>query len=387
MLELFRYSLTPWVVAALLLLAGALMWRVARRLGPGWRKRVLASSAAIVVVVGIAATVGVASMTIARQRVLGAQSPPGVMVDVGGYRVHLRCEGERLGRTIVWLSGGYGQALWLDPLHRQLRQVERSCVIDRAGLGWSDASPEPPTMSRALRELHEALARAGESPPFVLAGHSLGGAMAVNYAVAYPQQVQALFLMDPTSPAYFDLYPICPASAPAWRVLGASFGLGLIDALNPLQSDRGEMRELRAKLRDVWPVLSIHELRPTALLGNFSFGNSSCGEPLAWARAPGVLGDVPLLMIVQADATAERWKREMPKTLSEVEQRNYMALMGLARHQFVQFSSRGQLDTAPPGLGHWFPVLDSEWTSARLERFLQEQVASASRADDPKPAP
>lgn len=385
MLELFRYSLTPWVIAALLLLAGVWLWRGVRRVDSTWRRRALASVAIILVLAGAAAAVGVTSMSVARQRVLGANPPLGAMIDVGGYRVHLRCEGERQGRTTVWLSGGYGQALWLEPLHRHARQSGRSCVIDRAGLGWSDASPAPPTMSRALHELHEALARAGEQPPFVLAGHSLGGAMAVNYAVAFPQQVEALFLMDPTSPAYFDLYPLCPSTPSAFQVIGATFGLGLIDTLNPLQSDREEMKALRAKLRDVWPVLSIHELRPTALLGNFSFGNSSCGEPLAWARAPGVLGDLPLLMIVQADATPERWKREMPPTLSAVERRNYLAMMELARHQFVEFSSRGQLDTAPPGLGHWFPVLDSAWTSARLDRFLRERVDSAVGTGDAKP--
>lgn len=385
MLELFRYSVTPWIITALLLLAGIWLWRRARRVDSGWSRRALASVATMVVLAGLAAAVGVTSMTVARQRLLGAETPSGVMIDVGGYRVHLRCEGERQGRTTVWLSGGYGQALWLEPLHRNARQSGRSCVIDRAGLGWSDASPQPPTMGRALQELHEALARAGERPPYVLAGHSLGGAMAVNYAVAFPQEVEALFLMDPTSPAYFDLYPMCPATPSAFQVIGAAFGLGLIDALNPLQSDRGEMKALRDTLRDVWPVLSMHELRPTALLGNFSFGNSSCGEPLAWARAPGVLGDVPLLMIVQADATPERWKREMPPTLSAVEQRNYLAMMELARHQFVEFSSRGQLDTAPPGLGHWFPVLDSTWTSARFERFLREQVDSAAGLGATKP--
>lgn len=382
MLELFRYSATPWVIALLLVVGGGLLWALGSRRAAGWRRAMLRGFGGLVITVGVLATIGVGAMSVARSRVLGAHPPPGKMIDVGGYRAHLRCEGERHGRTIVWLSGGYGQALWLEPLHRQFRQTERSCVIDRAGLGWSDVSPEPPTMKSALRELHEALARAGEQPPWVMAGHSLGGAMAVNYAVAYPQEVQGLFLMDPTSPAYFDIYPICPAPASALQVLGASFGFGLIDALNPLQSSQPEMRGLRTVLKDVWPVLSMHELRPSALLGNFSFGNSSCEQPLAWARAPGVLGDLPLVMVVQADATPERWKREMPKQLSEVEQRNYLALLGLARRQFVEFSSRGTLDTAPPGVGHWFPVLAADWTAGRFARFLAE-LAEPPAKDTP----
>ena len=46
------------------------------------------------------------------------------------------------------------------------------------------------------RELHDLLAAAGISPPYVLVGHSLGGIIARRFAARYPMDVAGMVLID-----------------------------------------------------------------------------------------------------------------------------------------------------------------------------------------------
>jgi len=74
----------------------------------------------------------------------------------------------------------------------------RVCSYDRAGLGWSEPSTEPPDAQHAVQDLHSLLANSGEAGPFVLVGHSNGGLRVLLYASAYPQEVAGVVLVDPT---------------------------------------------------------------------------------------------------------------------------------------------------------------------------------------------
>ena len=90
--------------------------------------------------------------------------PPGQMVDIGGYRVHMLAEGQaRDGRPpVVWFAGGHANGFAMHHLHRAFRDETRSILIDRPGTGWSDAGPFPRTTAREAQEMVIALERAGE---------------------------------------------------------------------------------------------------------------------------------------------------------------------------------------------------------------------------------
>lgn len=137
-------------------------------------------------------------LTLARAR--RAHPPPGRLVDIGGYRVHLLAEGEaREGRpAVVWFAGGHASGLAIHHLHRALRTETRSILIDRPGTGWSDVGPFPRSTAREAQEMVLALERAGETGPFVWAGHSFGGLLAANIARRRPDLVHTLVLLDPT---------------------------------------------------------------------------------------------------------------------------------------------------------------------------------------------
>ena len=128
-----------------------------------------------------------------------AYPPPGRLVDVGGYRLHIACFGERRpGTPTVVLedgSAGVGSIDWR-PVQALVAPATRVCAYDRAGFGWSDPGPAPRTAGRVTAELHTLLRGAGEEGPYVLAGHSLGGYFNRVYASAHPGEVAGMVLVD-----------------------------------------------------------------------------------------------------------------------------------------------------------------------------------------------
>ena len=81
--------------------------------------------------------------------------------------------------------------------------VDHTVVIwDQLGHGRSEAPEDPDAYSVAasLEAMHSLLQRAGAGPA-VLLGHSLGGYLSLEYALAQPDDVRALVLVD-TGPGY-----------------------------------------------------------------------------------------------------------------------------------------------------------------------------------------
>jgi pimeloyl-ACP methyl ester carboxylesterase len=128
--------------------------------------------------------------------------PPGQMVDIGGYRLHLYCLGEnRPGSPTVILEQGLGgtTAAWAR-VQPQVAQSTRVCAYDRAGIGWSDPGPAPRDALSMAGELHSLLQAAAVPGPYVLVGWSFGGLVIRVYAGHYPDEVAGLVLLDSSHP-------------------------------------------------------------------------------------------------------------------------------------------------------------------------------------------
>lgn len=118
---------------------------------------------------------------------------------MGGYKLGLYCAGA--GSPTVVMDAGLGDsALVWRGVQPAVAAATRVCTYDRAGLGWSAASPRPRTSDVIVQELHTLLAGARVLGPYLLVGHSFGGLNMLLYAVTYPRAVRGLVLVDASSP-------------------------------------------------------------------------------------------------------------------------------------------------------------------------------------------
>lgn len=166
-------------------------------------KRSLFRATIVILLLAIAGTIYQTAATEADQRNF---PPPGNLIDVGGFKMHIHCEGEGSPTVILEaMSGGVSaQWGWIQP---EVQNETRVCVYDRAGYGWSESDPEAPTLARTVRNLHTLLVNANVDGPYVMVGHSLGGVYVRQFAADYPDQVVGMVLIDEANPQQFVKYP------------------------------------------------------------------------------------------------------------------------------------------------------------------------------------
>lgn len=157
----------------------------------GWRI-VMWLLATVVVLLGI----GAVYQVVGTAHALRTYTPPGQLVDVGGYKMHIICTGE--GSPIVVLDhvGAANSAQWalVQPV---IAAHTRVCAYDRAGFGWSEPSPDPQDAEHNAQQVHTLLVNAGVEEPFIFVGHSFGGNVARVFAAKYPNETAGLVLLDP----------------------------------------------------------------------------------------------------------------------------------------------------------------------------------------------
>lgn len=138
----------------------------------------------------------------------------GRFIDVGSRKIYMECQGTG-SPTVVFEAGldpvgGASGRTWvgrvgIEPRMLPQRNIQsdvarrtRACTYDRPGIGLSDRGPTPRDGLRAVQDLRQALRSAGERPPFVLVGWSLGAPLAYLFASQYRHEVAGLVLLDTT---------------------------------------------------------------------------------------------------------------------------------------------------------------------------------------------
>jgi pimeloyl-ACP methyl ester carboxylesterase len=132
--------------------------------------------------------------------------PRGQRVDVGGYALHIQCEGVGSPTLVVESGSGTWSLMWAHLLPR-LAERTRTCVYDRAGYGWSDSSGKPHTAANSADDLRAVLSQAQIAPPYVLIGHSYGGWVVRLFRERYPDQVVGMVLAEASHPEQWERLP------------------------------------------------------------------------------------------------------------------------------------------------------------------------------------
>lgn len=216
--------------------------------------------------------------------------PPGQLVDVGGFRMHINCLGQ--GTPVVVMDSGVSDSsLSWYKVQPQISKSTRACTYDRAGLGWSDASPEPRTSRVIAQELHTLLHNAGISPPLVLVGHSMGGYDVRMYASLYRADVVGMLLVDSSHPEQSKRLP-----ASTKKSLGEwQRKLEKQQYLMPFGIPRlmGWCGNGTEQLRAALLAIQCRVQQPRTTLAE----TAAFEESAAQVQASGILGDLPLIVI------------------------------------------------------------------------------------------
>jgi len=202
------------------------MWR--------WTLRILVGLCGLIVVTALS---GATYQWLATRKDLAATPPPGQLVDIGGYRLHLWCTGDGAPAVILDTGLGGSSAGWVF-VQSDVARFTRVCSYDRAGMGYSDPGPSPRTARRIASELAKLLDRSGIAGPVVLVGASIAGFNVRVFASDHPERAAGLVLVDASHEA--DTHEVPPmarfvpllSTVGVLRLFGVSFG-GRIESLPP----------------------------------------------------------------------------------------------------------------------------------------------------------
>lgn len=270
-------------------------------------------------------------------------------VDLGeGLRVHVRDEGPRDAPVLVLLHGSNASLHTWDPWVRRLAGRYRVIRYDQPGHGLTGPHPRGDYRAEVFVDVLDRLTARLGVRRFVLAGNSMGGWVAWNYALAHPDRLRGLALVDSAgapgakpraTPIGFRIArrPLAPAMeylTPRWLVArSVRQSMHVQSAVTPAMIDRywelllypGNRRATRERFltprKDAAPE-AMARLRPPTLV---LWGQEDALIPLEAGRwfaktipgakltvLPGV-GHIPMEEAPDASVQAlDKWMAKLP---------------------------------------------------------------------------
>lgn len=259
--------------------------------------------------IGFASLVGVLLVgyiyeSIAEAADAKAYPPPGQLVDVGGYRLHINCTGS--GSPTVVIEAGLGDwSTGWGYVQSEVAKTTRVCTYDRAGWGWSDAGPLPRDAAQFAKELHTLLQNANVPGPYVMVGHSLGGLAVRVFVHDYASEVAGVVWVDSMSPNQFNPSPIAAQSQT--NTQGQPFSV-------PALLARFGIVRLLARPLGIMPSGTPDEKayfsRMVRTQNAQTLTNESQGMPASGAEASAVksFGDLPLIVLTAKLNPIKGWQ-------------------------------------------------------------------------------
>jgi pimeloyl-ACP methyl ester carboxylesterase len=195
-------------------------------------------------------------------------------VDVGGHKLRLQVAGA--GTPTVVLDYGLGGSIenW-NNVFPEVARFTRVVAYDRAGYGKSEPGPEPRSQTRIATELRTLLHRAQVAPPYVLVGHSLGGANIRAFAHLFKDEVAGLVFVDP-------------------------FNVNIFTSQSEKEREEA-MAQQEAALKDA----------PAGVQAEWRFLKSENQNNFPQVRSFGAPPDVPMMVLVAGRGRPPRWVKSL----------------------------------------------------------------------------
>lgn len=235
-----------------------------------------------------------------------AYPPPGQLVDVGGYRLHINCTGT--GSPTVVIDAGLGDwsASWSSWVQPEVAKTTRVCTYDRAGMGYSEAGPLPRTAEQFAKELHTLLQHAGIPGPYVLVGHSMGGLPVRVFVHEYATDVAGVVLIDSMNPrqaklSATDTPPPAATHSSGFSIFTLPARIGLVRVFaGPLGLKSGLSPQVQ-------PAYTAFSVTPHSFQTQLDEG-TSMPESFIQAGAVKTFGDVPLIVLSRGLDPDQDWQ-------------------------------------------------------------------------------
>lgn len=122
-----------------------------------------------------------------------------ILIDSTRISIHtMGIENRAPGQPVIVFESGHGTPMghW-DRILEGVSRLAPLVIYDRPGIGDSEADREMPTVKNVADKLIKILQFLNLEPPYILVGHSLGGAYVRGFAAYYPEMLAGLIIIDP----------------------------------------------------------------------------------------------------------------------------------------------------------------------------------------------
>lgn len=303
--------------------------------------------------------------------------PPGQLVDVGGYKLHINCiepENPNPSLPTVIIEAGAGTP---SPTYHWLQQgiaeTTKVCVYDRAGLAWSEESGLPRDSDTVVRALNSLLIKADIKRPFVFAGHSIAGLYMRYYVEQYPGDVAGIVFLDASHPEQNKKFGVGAEHLAEQNsmveqqvsMMKLLINLGVTEVYNPAIASAPDTLKLPEKTqREMAYVVALKRYFDTIPKELSDF--ESAAKQAARNRS---LGDIPIVIISATEAIP---KGVMPDYFPEDFQTIFLNL----HKEIVALSTNGrhvEIDTA----NHMSLVANKDQVAKTLP-YIREVILEAA---------
>lgn len=297
-----------------------------------------------------------------------APAPPGVLVDIGGQKLHLNCTGK--GSPAVVFENGTGDfSLIWSLVQRSVATFTTACSYDRGGSAWSEMGRQPRTFAQLSLELHAGLDRVGVKPPYVMVGQSYGGLLVRGFAARYPGDVAGMVLVDAVHEDQHIVYGGAPhlirASAKGRIAPEPKIELGLAwvrafhdSAAGPAEPLEAPLDRLPAGARKLWQWAAALPSSRHAQEAEIDWSPEELARFHEQRRTDRhTLGDIPLIVLARTNGEYDSGLSISADSL-ERERRALVA-------DLAALSNRGEVRIAPHS-GHNIHLEEPEFVVAAI---------------------
>lgn len=343
-----------------------------------WLGRVALGFLILLVVAGAA---GAIYQAVSSARDAKAYKPTDQMVDVKGIQMRLDCRGSG-SPTVVLEAGAQSSSIYWVRIQDDVAKFTRVCSYDRAGYGWSETVHETMLPPQVAGMLHDLLEKAGEKPPYLMVGHSVGGIYIRTVTAQYPDEVVGMVLVDSSHENQSQQTPPEIAESPEWiqiqkalttsyQILKIAEPIGLVRMLKIM--DPG-VASYQLPDKEKEPALA--EAYRTGFLGAWLRETEMMR---AYSGQPGKLGDIPLIVLSReydvkdVEKEYEAFPPEFQALLTMEVKQQFVDTYNGNQNELAALSTRGKRIVVPD-TGH-FIQLDKPQVVIDAIREVFGQVA------------